>query len=139
MKNNTLVMIVLFVLVGAGAFFGGLQYQKSQLTVNSPGGTDRQFPGQGSRFQGRNGQGGGGRVIGQIASLDSGSLTVKLQDGSSKIVILSSKTTYSKSTDGSVSDLKVGGPVAVFGSTNADGSVTAQNVQLNPQMEMRNR
>lgn len=137
MKNNSIVIIVLIVVFTAGGFYGGIQYQKSQVNSGNSLNGRQQFQG-GQRDQGRNGQF-GGRVIGQIASLDSGSLTVKLQDGSSKIVILSSKTTYSKSTDGSVSDLKVGGPVAVFGSTNADGSVTAQNVQLNPQIGMRNR
>ncbi|EKD67236.1 MAG: hypothetical protein ACD_48C00525G0002, partial [uncultured bacterium] len=51
---------------------------------------------------------------------------------SSKIVVLSGTTTYAKSTDGSQTDLKVGDRVNAFGTTNTDGSVTAQSIQLNP-------
>lgn len=64
--------------------------------------------------------------------MDSNSLTIKLQDGSSKIVILSDKTAYVKSDKASKTDLKAGETVAVFGTDNSDGSVTAQNVQLSP-------
>jgi hypothetical protein len=53
-------------------------------------------------------------------------------DGSSKIVNISPSTTYSKTDTGSKSDLKTGIRVAAIGSPNSDGSVTAQNVQINP-------
>jgi len=33
-------------------------------------------------------------------------------------------------------DLKKGDQAAIFGSENSDGSVTAQNIQLNPQFRM---
>lgn len=75
---------------------------------------------------------GRGAVVGEIISQDSKSITVKLQDGSSKIVLLSDSATVSKTESGSKSDLKDGTTVAVFGTTNSDGSVTAQNIQLNP-------
>lgn len=68
----------------------------------------------------------------RFISSDDKSITVKLQDGSSKIVLLTDTTSISKSTEGSKSDLKTGEKVAVFGTENSDGSVTAQNVQLNP-------
>ena len=124
--------IFIAVTVGAAAFFGGIQYQKSQLSS--------QFPMMGGRFQNSpDGQGslrGGGRIngamrfIGSISEIDDTSLTVKSPDGSSRIIVLSDKTTYSKSTEGIRSDLKVGDNIAVFGSTNTDGSMTAQNVQI---------
>jgi len=59
-------------------------------------------------------------------------ITVKLPDGSSKIILLSEKTSINKASEGSVADLVVGEKVAVFGTTNTDGSVTAQNIQINP-------
>lgn len=64
--------------------------------------------------------------------MDDKSITVKLQDGSSKIVLLSNTTAYNKSATGAKSDLKTGEKVAVFGTENSDGSVTARDVQLNP-------
>lgn len=38
----------------------------------------------------------------------------------------------SKTATGSASDITVGQNVVAFGSANSDGSVTAQNIQLNP-------
>jgi ribosomal protein L2 len=132
MKNNVIIITVLVAIIAAGAgFFGGMQYQKSQRPAGGQF-ANRQF-GQGSQgqFVRRNGQS-GGAVIGQILSLDDKSITVKMPDGSSKIVILSEATAINKQAEGTKSDLKTGENVAVFGSANADGSVTAQNIQLNP-------
>jgi len=127
-KTMTIVaVVVLLVAVGAGAFFGGIKYQESK----NP---------RASFFQGpRNGQlaqrGQGFRPVnGEIISQDDKSITVKLQDGSSKIVLLTDTTAINKSAEGSKSDLKPGEKVAVFGQENSDGSVTAQNIQLNPQL-----
>ncbi len=127
MNKNTIAAVLLIVGLGAG-FFGGMQYQKSKAPTTQAG----QLGGAGrGSFQGRNG---GGRVVGKIISSDNKAITVKLQDGSSKIVLLTSSVTINKAATGSVSDLQTGTTVAVFGSTNSDGSVTAQNVQINPMM-----
>jgi len=55
-----------------------------------------------------------------------------LQDGSSRIVIVSETTQINKAEQATKTDLKIGEKVAVFGQENSDGSVTAQNIQLNP-------
>lgn len=83
----------------------------------------------------RNGMGTNGMrpIAGQIIGKDSNSITVKMQDGSSKIIILSAQTKVMQTQTASVSELQTGQTVAVFGTTNSDGSVTAQNVMLNPQ------
>ena len=47
--------------------------------------------------------------------------------------ILSEKTEINKAEKTSKENLKTGQQVAVFGTENSDGSVTAQNIQLNPQ------
>jgi len=60
------------------------------------------------------------------------SITIKLSDGSSKIVLYTDKTTYEKSIDGSRTDLQNGQQVMVLGTQNSDGSITAQSVQINP-------
>lgn len=123
--------VLVAVVVGAVGFFGGMQYQKSQ--GNSPfgaGGPMRFQNGQGQFFTRNGGARSAGRVVGSILNMDATSMTVKSPDGSTKIVVLSGSTTYNKAEAGSLSDLKVGDNVAVFGSSNADGSVTAQNVQI---------
>ncbi len=125
MKQNTMTTILIAVIVGAVAFFGGMQYQKSQVrqgASNTSGqrGT-RQFGMRGSMA-----------TIGQIISQDATSMTIKTADGSSKIVLFSANTVISKTDTGAKSDLNPGQRVAVFGTTNSDGSLTAQNIQLNP-------
>lgn len=131
MKNKNLIVTILFlVIVAGGAFFGGMKYQQSKQSARF-----RQFAGE----AGPNGQRGGvvnqagfRPVAGEIISSDSNSITVKLQDGSSKIVLLNDKTSINKAADATKDDLKVGETVSVFGQQNSDGSVTAQNIQLNP-------
>lgn len=85
----------------------------------------------------RIGMAGGSRpVSGEIIAIDDKSMTIKLQNDTSKIVLFDSGVIINKMTTGSVTDLKVGEKIAAFGSENTDGSMTAQNVQLNPQFQM---
>jgi hypothetical protein len=145
MKNTKVIIPIILVLVGLGAgFFGGYQYRNYRLTqtrasfttggAGSAGGS-----GNFQRFTGtRTGTGagaraGGGAVTGSILSIDTNSMTVKMADGSTKIVILSGSTTYSNTAAASQSDITTGSNVMVLGTSNSDGSVTATNVQINPQ------
>ena len=134
MNKNLIITIIVAIVFAAGGFFGGMKYQQSKRGTQFA-----QFAnGQGARLsQGARGNGNGGGnfrpVTGQIISFDSGSITVKMTDGSSKIVIINDKTVVNQTSGASISDLKTGQEVAVFGTNNSDGSVTAQNVQLNPQ------
>lgn len=136
-QKNLLITIIIIVIVAAGAFYGGMQYQKSRLEQFGTG----QFA-QGARGFGQTGMmqrrfGGNGAVVGDILSVSGSTMTVKLADGSSKIVLLSSATTINKAATATQSDLKAGEKVAAFGATNSDGSVTATNVQLNPIIRAR--
>jgi len=125
MKNNLIVTILIAVIVGAGGFFSGMKYQEGKQPAFL-----RQFrTGQG-QFQGD--RQGFRPVSGEIISADDKSITVKLQDRSSKIVLLSGTTTINKAEQATKNDLKTGEKVAVFGQENSDGSVTAQSIQLNP-------
>ena len=125
--NSKILMIIVVIVVAGGAFFGGIQYQKSQVPS---------FAGGQGQFRQRMGAGQGQTafrpVRGDILSVDNNTLTVKLQDGSSKIVVLSGTTTYAKEASSAASDLKTGDTVMVTGTSNSDGSVTAQSVQINP-------
>lgn len=137
MKNN-LVLTVILVIIAAGAgFYGGMKYQQMQrrsfANGQFNGGQFALRQGLGTR-NGASGQNRGGfrPVAGQIVSSDDKSITVKLQDGSSKIILLSDRTQIIKADKVGKSELKSGLEVAVFGTENTDGSVTAQNIQLNP-------
>lgn len=111
-KNSFLITIVLVFIAAAGAFYGGMQYQKSKTAQN-------QTTGQSQTGVFRRGNGQGFRATrGTILNMDGKSLTVKLQDGSSKIVILSDKTVYVKSDKAAKTDLKTGETVAAFGTNN---------------------
>ena len=144
MKNTKVIVPIILVLVGLGAgFFGGIQYRNYQInkarsSFVAGGASGASGSGAFQRFT-RTGSGtgagartGGGAVTGSILSVDGNSFTVKLADGSSKIVLFSATTTYSNTVSAAQNDLKVGGNVMVMGSTNSDGSVTATNVQINP-------
>lgn len=138
MKNNTIIIaIVTAVIVGGGAFFGGIKYQQMQ----QPSFGNRQFMMSGPNGQMGQGRGGnfqGSRpVSGEIISQDDTSVTIKMEDGSSRIVILSDKTTINKASEGSKSDLTSGEHIVAFGTENSDGSITAQNVSIGGNMMMR--
>lgn len=124
MKKTYFISAILIVIVGAAGFFAGKTYQQSKSPVARFGNV------QGAR----NGQQRMGYrpVNGEIISADEKTITVKLPDGSSKIVLLTDTASINKSAEATKSDLKVGEKVAVFGTENSDGSVTAQSVSLNP-------
>lgn len=133
-NNNQLIIIIVAVVVGGLGFFGGMKYQE---TKGRGANGVRQFQGA----NGRGGQNGGERfgggarpVNGEILNADASSITVKLTDGSSKIVLLNDKTSINKASEGTKDELKTGVKVAAFGTENADGSITATNIQINPML-----
>ena len=153
---NKLIVIVIAtaVVVGGGAFFGGMKYAESKSPQGRVSQADFQNlqnlspeerqqrlqelganAGAGFRGAGGGQRGGGGFTAGEIIAKDDKSITVKLSDGGSKIVFLSDSTTISKMTDGTKSDLEIGKQVTVNGSANSDGSVTAQSIQLRPNLQ----
>jgi hypothetical protein len=144
MKNNLIIGVFIALVIGGGiGFFAGMQYQKSKLTdmitfngrgiMNDQRQANRQFT---QRMGGPNS--GNRPVTGEIIDSDDKSITVKLSDGSSKIIIIDSKTSINKSAEGSLADLKKGEKVAAFGISNSDGSINAVNIQLNPQIRVFN-
>ena len=130
MKNNNLVIgcVITAVVAGGVGFYGGTIYQQNQ---------------RGARFaQGRtpnasnvpNGFMRGGAVLGEITAKDDKSLTVKMTDGSSRMVILSDATIYRLSSESTIDEVAVGKTVSVSGTPNSDGSTTATSIELNPVM-----
>ncbi len=134
MNKPVLSVIVVVAVLGAG-FFGGIKYDQSHAASSAPMNTrDGGF--QGGTRGGRGGVGGPGAgfINGEILSKDATSITVKLRDGRSKIVFVSGSTQVMKAAQGSIKDLTAGQQVTATGSANADGSVSAQTVQLRPVM-----
>ena len=129
-------VIILVIVFAAAGFYGGVTYQKSKASsyagAGAAGGYGRRFGGQG----GAGGAGGPGGasgmkpISGQIVSSGNNTITVKLSDGSSKIVDITGQTAINKSTKGSASDLTSGQQVTAFGSANSDGSITAQAINV---------
>ena len=124
--------IVLIIVVGVGAFFGGVYYQKSKMTTMGPGVNGSRPTGSmptGSRGQNSN-NGGSMPTDGEITAIDGDSITVKTSDGGSKIIILNSSTTISEMAETSKDKLSIGSNIMVTGTENSDKSVTAKSVQI---------
>lgn len=142
MKQNTIILVVILMLVVGGGSFG-IGYKvaqgKNKLSAFTRNGAnqmmargDRNGQGLGQGQQAGATMRGNRQIAGEVISLDDKTMTIKMPDGSSKIVLLSSTMTISKSIDAPKTDLKVGSKVAIFGSQNSDGSQTATTIELDP-------
>ncbi len=142
MNQSYLITALAVVVVGGGAFVGGMKYQELRAAserqfFSGPGGNQMMIAGGGQKGQAGGGKGatmvkGNRPVVGEIISQDENSITVKLEDGSSRIVLLSDTTAINQASAATRADLKVGETINAFGTENNDGSITAQNIQLNP-------
>jgi len=143
--KKILPIIVMILLVGAGAFYGGMKYQQSKSPAAASGNFQRGAANiSGVLRNGRTGgNSGGGFATGEIIAKDDKSVTVQLRSpqnatgtastqAGSKIIFLSASTDITKSASGTPADLQVGQTVTVSGTANADGSLTAQSIQLRP-------
>ncbi len=125
---------VIWFVIAILAFVGGMYYGKASVTsgfgngrfaANGAGGTSTR-----GAFTGGRGGNGGGFVAGTISSIDSQSITIALPNGSSEVVFYSTSTQVIKPTPAFVSDLTAGTNVMIGGTQNADGSLTAQSIQV---------
>jgi hypothetical protein len=125
-----IIWLLIAIVVGLGGFF----YGKSTAAASRSG-----FAGAGafasstrSRFAGAGGTAGGGVAVGTITAMDSSSITLQLANGNSEVVFITTSTPVTEPTTVSPSTLAVGTNVMVAGTTNSDGSVTAQSIQVRP-------
>ncbi len=148
--NTKIVPVAVGLVAAVVGFVGGMKYGESKVLGNpaSLSADQRQALMQGFR----NGGGGGGTVMrrtggggafvaganrgnflnGEILNKDATSITVKSQDGGSKIVFYSASTTIGKTTSGAADDLANGQYVMVSGNSNSDGTISAQSIQIRP-------
>ena len=137
---------IVFLIVGFGL---GILYQRNHLrsTITNRIGQFQTGQGMGTRAGNRNnqmGQGAGagaglrngagsGAIFGEVTKIDDTSLTIKTNDGSSKIILISESTTFNKSATAAKTDLKVGSQVRVDGTTDSNtGSVTGKSIEIDP-------
>jgi hypothetical protein len=133
MNKKVLATTIIICLFVAGiSFYAGLSYAKGKSVKNGQVNfTDNRSTGQvgAGRMMGQ-GKGNGSSINREILSKDDKSITIKLNDGGSRIAFFTASTIISKTTEGTKDDLENGKQVMVFGSANSDGSINMQNVQL---------
>ncbi len=146
MTKKVLPIIIAFIVIGGGAFYGGIKYTESKTPNASVNGANfrnfqnmspeerQNLAGQAgaNRTDANRGAGFGG-VSGELLSKNEDSITVKLNDGGSKIVYFVNTTKVSKTIDGSIEDLQIGANIMINGDANEDGSVIARTIQIRPE------
>jgi hypothetical protein len=141
MNKKKIVWGIVGIIVLVAVFYEGVSYGKGQTTLTSPIGGQAFSGTRGTRGTGSFG---GGFTVGQIIAKDTTSITVQLMAPSgangasstaqsgSKIVFFDGNTKITKTVDGTPADLAIGTQVSVSGTANSDGSVSAQTVQIRP-------
>ena len=129
-KNQTSILIAVVALV-VGFGIGYVVHQPQNATANFGGGFAAR-----RTFGAGQGTAGAGMVNGTILSVDPTSLTVQMRDGSSRVIFYSTSTPVLTTTAGSIADLSAQKDVTIIGISNADGSMTAQSIQVRPQGQL---
>lgn len=155
MAKKIIPIIIVLVIVGGGAFYAGMKYGQSNPSTGSGQGGFSQADFQNLRnlspeerqqrlqelganldsaFRGMRGgdRMGINSIAGEIIAKDAESITVKLPDGGSKIVFYSDTAQVNKFVSGTPDDLEIGKSVTINGKANQDGSITAESIQLRP-------
>lgn len=150
MEKNTIITaaIVAVVAFGGGTLFGKYLAGPTLADLKTMSAEERRTAladiggfggGAGGRMGGQGragnrGTGGGAAgdqfVTGEVLSSDATSITLKLQDGGSKIVYTSADTKITKSAPGSAADIKSQTQLVVTGTPGDAGSITAKTIQI---------
>lgn len=120
---------IIWAIIAIIALVGGFFWGKAMVPTRGTGAFAGIASGTRGGFGGRTGAG-GGFVAGQVASVGSSSMIVDLPNGNSEVVYYSGSTQIIKPSPAVPSDLQPGTMVMIGGTTNSDGSVTAQSIQI---------
>ena len=144
MKNESKIVgiaLILIVIIGFIAFGVGMAFQRVRLAggfyYGRPGVVRYGF---GSGRFGMMGYGGmmngswmrNGVLNGTISAISGNQVTIKLPDGSTRTISLSSSTQYSQLSTASQSNLQQGQNVTITGQISQNGSISAQTFRINP-------
>jgi len=136
MNKSIIGIAVTVIVVGIGAFYGGMRYGGDSTAGQniSFGQRQQRFGGQegGFRDRLRTRQDGFQAVTGKIIEQNEGGITVEQSDGSTKIIFVNGATAITKSVNGTPLDLSKGEQALINGNENPDGSITANTIQVNP-------
>ncbi len=117
---------IIWAVIAVIALAGGIVYGKSSAGSQAAGRSFASSTRSGALRTGSS----GGFVSGQIISIDANSMTVSLANGNSQVVFYSSSTQVMKPTMVGTSALTTGTRVMIGGTSNSDGSLTAQSIQV---------
>ncbi len=120
--------------VGALCFYGGIKYDqsKSPSEMEKNGNFDASGFQTGASF-GMDGTSQNNLEIanGEITAIDNNSITIKTQNGGTKIISYSELTEITKTETASTDDFKIGETISVSGASSEDGSINAETIQIN--------
>ncbi len=134
-KKIVSIIIAAIVIATAGGFYIGMKYgQNKKASTNNPRQINFQLNGNQTQRGMGNFRAGANFIAGSIINKDDKSFTIKLSDGGSKIVFFSDATQFMKTSIGTLEDLKIDDNILISGSANQDGSLTAQTIQLRPEL-----
>jgi hypothetical protein len=121
------------IIVGGGAFYAGMSYGGNKMPAQNGFAGGAGGPAGFAERTGTRTSTTGGFTSGTILSSSNGSISIQEQNGSStEIVLVGSTTQILKTAAGSASDLGVGTAVTITGTSNSDGSMTANSIQIRP-------
>ena len=126
------MIVGVLLLAAAGAFYGGMRFQRTRSTnirenfFANRGGTDTAdfWAGGGGGIGGRR-----GNNMGRIESIEGNVITVGTQQ-EQLMVKVTDATKHLKLVEGTLGDLQVGVNIIVGGERDANGIVSAANIQL---------
>ncbi|MDD5693209.1 MAG: DUF5666 domain-containing protein [Patescibacteria group bacterium] len=137
--KNTIIPLILAVFIIAifTSFFGGMYYSKSNTSQDKTKAfqvSSDQFAQNSTRAKGFGRMQGDRPVSGKVTTISGKSVTISLQNNNeTKTVMIADNTNITDNgIDATLENIKVGDTLMVIGQTNADGSVKAQLIKINP-------
>jgi hypothetical protein len=125
-KKRIIKIVIVAVIVVGLSFYSGMKFGGRKSSPGSMG----QFGQRNTSGTSKGMRSGTGVTSGEVIAKDNETLTIKMIDGSTKIVFYSPSTDLQKTVAGNIADLVVGKEITVIGPANADGSLTAKSIQL---------
>lgn len=132
-KTIVIIAAALIVISGITGFLVGKNTAKPKFNKNQIG-LNGQFPGNnfsgGSRMTRGGNFGSTGMFQGEVLSKDASGITLKLNDGDSKVIIVPESANVYKMGKAAINDIEVGQSVSISGKQNEDGSVECRSIQI---------